>query len=83
MHIRAEHVRTARPASQTELDGRRFVIEPDAGVGYYVYVFDGARCTHDYLQDSLRQAKEFAFEEFGVPEDAWREAIPTILTRSR
>jgi hypothetical protein len=58
--------------------GRRFTIEEDSTVGYYLYIFDGQRCTHDYLQDTLEAAKEFALEEFGVPEDAWGDATPTI-----
>jgi hypothetical protein len=54
--------------------GRRFRIEQDDAVGFYVYAFEGERCTHDYLQDTLEFAKKCAREEFGVPEDAWREA---------
>ena len=66
MRLEAQHVRG------------RFVIKHEPAVGYYVYAFDGARCTHDHLQDSLELAKECAREEFGVPEDTWREASPTI-----
>jgi hypothetical protein len=54
--------------------GHRFVIEEDKRAGFYVYAFDGQRCTHDYLQDTLEIAKQCAREEFGVPEDAWHEA---------
>jgi hypothetical protein len=57
---------------------RRFTIEHDAGVGFYLYVHEGDRCTHDYLQDSAGAAKEFALEQFGVSEDAWDDATPTI-----
>ena len=70
--------RATQLALETHQDGRRFRIEHDAAAGYYLYVFDGARCTHDHLQDSLRHAKAFAHEEFGVPEDAWADATPTI-----
>jgi hypothetical protein len=59
-------------------DGRRFTIEEDSTAGYYLYIFDGQRCTHDYQQDTLEVAKKFALEEFGVPEDAWSDATPTI-----
>jgi hypothetical protein len=52
-------------------DGRKFKIEEEAGVGFYVYVFEGERCTADYLQDSLALAKEFALHKFGVPQGAW------------
>lgn len=58
--------------------GRRFTIEHDSAVGFYLYVFDGERCTHDYLQDTLDLAKQFALEEFDVPHDAWDEATQTI-----
>jgi hypothetical protein len=56
-------------------DGRRFKIEEDGNAGFYVYVFEGEKCTYDYLQDTLVLAKEFAREEFGVPEQAW---VPRI-----
>ena len=54
--------------------GRRFVIEEDKAAGFYIYAFEGDRCTHDHLQDTLEIAKQCAREEFGVPEDAWHEA---------
>ncbi len=41
--------------------------------GYYLYVYDGERNTHDYLQDTLQFAKDQALEEFGVPLSAWRQ----------
>jgi len=47
------------------LGDRRFTIEEDAGVG-------------DYMQGSARAAKEFALEHFGISEDAWDDATPTI-----
>lgn len=50
---------------------REFKIREDANVGFYVYVFDGDICTHDYLQDSLDKAKAFALETFGVPINKW------------
>jgi hypothetical protein len=56
--------------------GRTFKIVKDASVGFYVYAFEGERCTHDYLQDTLGLAKECAREEFGVPENAWHVATP-------
>ena len=56
--------------------GRAFKIEEDANAGFYVYAFEGDRCTHDHLQDTLALAKECAREEFGVPEDAWYDAPP-------
>jgi hypothetical protein len=53
-----------------------FKIEEDANTGFYVYAFEGERCTYDHLQDTLALAKECAREEFGVPEDAWHDAPP-------
>lgn len=37
--------------------GRTFKIEEDANAGFYVYAFEGEKCTHDYLQDTLELAK--------------------------
>lgn len=53
--------------------GRRFRIEHDELVGYYLYVYEGPQCTHDHLQDTLELAKECAREEFGVPTESWAE----------
>ena len=51
---------------------RRFRIEfAGEGIGYYLYVYDGERCTHDYLQDTLDLARDCAFEMFGVPRESW------------
>src|SRR5436190_6445088 len=55
----------------TEHGGRRFRIVHDAAAGFYLYVYDGAPYTHDYLQDTLDQAREFAREKFGVPVQSW------------
>jgi hypothetical protein len=53
--------------------GYRFEIrQGGAGVGYYLFVFEGERCSHDYLQDTIEKVKSFALEEFGVPFEAWR-----------
>jgi hypothetical protein len=61
---------------QASHGGRKFVIQQDEAAGFCMYAFEGERCTHDYLQDTLEIAKECAREEFGVPEDAWHEATP-------
>ena len=54
-------------------DGRLYKIaEGGTGVGFYLLVFEGGECTHDYLQDSFDDARDFAREEFGVPLDAWK-----------
>ena len=67
-----------RPRLEAEHGGRSFVIEHDAAVGFYLYVFEAGRCTHDYLQETVDAARGFAAEEFGVSGDAWREITPTI-----
>jgi len=61
---------------QASHGGRTFKIEEDANAGFYLYAFEGTRCTHDYLQDTLAIAMECARERFGVPEDAWHAATP-------
>jgi hypothetical protein len=63
---------------EAEHGARRFVIEHDSAAGFYLYVFVGGRCTHDYLQDSRASARQFAAERLGVSDDAWREISPTI-----
>ena len=65
---------SAKPVVLEASHGERtFKIEEDANAGFYVYVFEAGRCTHDYLQDTLALAKECAREKFGVPQDAWHE----------
>lgn len=68
-----------------------FIIEYDENVGYYIYLYENSTyferdsrsaegCPHhqdDYLQDTLEIAKEFSYEEFGVPMDSWVEARPS------
>jgi len=61
---------------QASHGGRTFKIEQDEAAGFYIYAFEGERCTHDYLQESLEVAKQFARERFDVPENAWHEATP-------
>jgi hypothetical protein len=60
-----------------EHSGRRFRIVQDSTAGFYLYVYDGAKCTHDYLQDSLDAAREFARDEFAVPVQSWSHEHPT------
>ncbi len=49
----------------------RFVIEEDEGIGFYLYVYEGEECTHDYHQDTFQFAVELAKEDFGVDPNAW------------
>jgi hypothetical protein len=48
---------------QASHDGRTFKIEEDANAGFYLYAFEGGKCTHDYLQDTLALAKKFARDD--------------------
>jgi len=66
----------ARQTLSAEHGGRRFRIVQDASVGFYLYVYDGDRCTHDHLQDSLDAARDFARDEFGVPVQSWSHEYP-------
>jgi hypothetical protein len=54
---------------------RRFEIASDgSAAGFYLFVYEGTRCTHDYLQDSMELAKAFAAEQFGVRPESWTGA---------
>lgn len=58
-------------------ENRRFEIEHDKSVGYYVYAYNAKGFNfYDGLQDTLEFAKEEALEEFSVPVDSWVE-FPT------
>ncbi len=50
---------------------KRFVIEEEDGIGFYLYAYDGEKCTNDYLQDTFDMAVEQAEEDFGVKPSAW------------
>jgi hypothetical protein len=52
---------------------QRYEIKHDRSVGFYLYVFKGDRCVCDYLQDTLELAMECAWEDFGVPKEAWEK----------
>ena len=66
--------------------GRRFIIDEDSDVGFYLYVYEVRgffdkdlkeegcpRHQQDHLQDTLEMAQEQALEDFGVPLDSWRK----------
>lgn len=49
------------------------IVEDLPEVGFYIYVYDSqGKNTHDHLQDTELIAKEFTFQEFGVPIDSWK-----------
>ncbi|HLY68705.1 MAG TPA: hypothetical protein VKR53_03180 [Puia sp.] len=55
-------------------NSRHYEIKYDPSVGFYLYVFEGDRCIYDYLQDTLEIAMECAWEDFGVPKNAWKKS---------
>lgn len=58
--------------SKAEHEGRVFKIVADLPeVGFYLYVYEGDRDTHDYLQDTVEMCKRCALEHFGVPMSKW------------
>jgi len=52
---------------------KTFQIVESLPVGFYLFVFQGGRCTHDYLQNDAEMAKRCAHQEFGVPIDGWSQ----------
>ncbi len=52
---------------------RYYEIKHDPSVGFYLYVFENGKCICDYLQDTLELAMECAWEDFGVPKNAWEK----------
>jgi hypothetical protein len=57
-----------------EREGRRFIIREDPGIGFYLYVYEGAACIADHLQDSVEAAMAQAEEDYGVARCAWASA---------
>ena len=49
-----------------------FEIKHDMFAGYYMYVDQGDKNTHDFLQDTLYDAQNQALEEYGVPIESWK-----------
>ena len=47
-------------ADSEALKPRHYAIEYQPPVGYYLFVYEGKGCTHDYLQDTLEFAKRQA-----------------------
>lgn len=60
-------------AGSQALEPRYFEIKHDPLVGFYLYVFENGQCIRDHLQDTFEIAIESAFEDYGVPKDAWRK----------
>lgn len=60
-------------ANYGSLKSRHYEIKQDPYVGFYLYVFEDNKCIRDYLQDTLDIAMECAFEDYGVPKNAWEK----------
>ena len=60
-------------ANSESLYPRRYEIKQDPCAGFYLYVFEGDKCIFDYLQDTLEIAMECAWNDFGVPKNAWKK----------
>ena len=60
-------------ANSESIKSRHYEIDHDQSVGFYLYVFEGDKCIDDYLQDTLAIAMKYAWEEYGVPKNAWKK----------
>lgn len=54
-------------------NSKHYEIKYDPPVGFYLHVFERDKCIRDYLQDTLDVAMECAWEDFGVPKNAWKK----------
>ncbi len=60
--------------ARAEHDGKAFEIVSDKPeLGFYFFVYEGDRCTCDYLLDTLVLCKEFGLERFNVPLNSWED----------
>jgi hypothetical protein len=62
-----------------ERGDERFEIIEGRGEGFYVVRYVNSKSTHDYLQSDVRMAFACAQGNWGVPESAWRKALPGEL----
>ena len=60
-------------ANSEYLKSRHYEIKHEPSVGFYLYVFEGDKCIRDHLQDTLEIAMEYAWEDYGVPKNAWKK----------
>lgn len=59
---------------RTIFKNRIYIIEEDLeDIGAYLYIFEKNKCVSDFLQDNLEACKEYAFEEFNIPINSWKE----------
>ena len=58
---------------EAEHNGRKYRIEEDfPEVGVYLYVYEGDKCTYDYLQNDIEKCMEFALKNFYIPLNKWK-----------
>jgi hypothetical protein len=62
-----------------ERGDERFEIIEGRGEGFYVVRYINGQSTHDYLQSEVEIAFGCAEANWGLPESAWREALPGEL----
>ena len=60
-------------ADASSLKPRRYEINYDPFVGFYLVVYENDKCICDHLQDTLEIAIECALEDYGVPKDLWKK----------
>ncbi len=67
-------VSVSRHFMKAEYNNLVFIIQEDSPeIGFYLYVYQNGKCTHDYVQDSIESCKDFTLEEFNVPKSAWQQ----------
>lgn len=59
-----------------QFGNKTYVIKPSLPeIGVYLWIYEDSRDIADYLQNSVQDCIDFAFEEFGVPTELWQEKI--------
>jgi hypothetical protein len=55
-------------------NNRKYIIDEDLpDIGFNLYVFENDKCISDYIQNTLEIVKNFAYEKYSIPKDAWHE----------
>jgi len=68
-------------ANTSPSKSQSYEIKHDPFVGFYLYVFEEEKCIHDHLQDTLEIAMECAWEDYGVPKNAWKKLENSLKMR--
>ena len=59
---------------EADHNGKRFLIEHEADVGFFLFVYEGSRCIAEYFEDTVDASMAQAATEHGVPSAAWRQS---------